>query len=301
MPCAIAGRYGERRRRRGGQKGCAPVYGGSARWEGEGEDRKRDVRPTKNQTKRIPARSPPLSPPFLRHPPPLVSANLLLPANVTRSAARERTVVYTGSDEISTNLFCYRILIRFVQPYSQPRPKFRTNKRAPRNCDGNGTLLARRDLEQLLKIYMHEKSPLRFLSTSVQVISLRVNRRRKDTKAEKMKTRLCDANLSRSEKNRDVGAVGTCHFERLLTKLEITPATREMPLRRRALRNRRRDGNMQSGKTRRNANVVVVVGAETQLSLRRRTTYRELNDAWNPGIPRQSYIIKRVYDISHPG
>lgn len=59
-----------------------------------------------------------------------------------------------------------------------------------------------------------------------------------------------------------------------------------------------RDGNMQSGKTQRHANVVV--DAETWLSPRRRATYRELNDAWNLRIPRQSYIIKRVYDIPRP-
>lgn len=47
-------------------------------------------------------------------------------------------------------------------------------------------------------------------------------------------------------------------------------------------RNGRRDGNMQLGKTRRHANVVA--DAETRLRPGR-GTYRELNDAWNPGIP----------------
>lgn len=71
-----------------------------------------------------------------------VSANLLLPVNVTRSAARGRSC--TGSDEISTNLFCYRILIRFAPspppPHWKPRSKFRLNKRALWNYDRNGTL-----------------------------------------------------------------------------------------------------------------------------------------------------------------
>lgn len=57
------------------------------------------------------------------------------------------------------------------------------------------------------------------------------------------------------------------------------------------------DGNMQSGKTHRHTNVVVDAGTRLSSRRRRRATYRELNDAWNLGIPRQSYIIKRVYDI----
>jgi len=100
----------------GGGKGVVAggaQYGGSIRWRREERREGRDVRPMKNQTERIP---PVLLLFHLRfssiHPPFPISANLLLPVNVTRSTARGRSC--TGSDEISTNLFCYRILIRFA-------------------------------------------------------------------------------------------------------------------------------------------------------------------------------------------
>lgn len=110
---------------KGDDSGCAQ-YGGSARWGRRGE---RDVMcdPRKTKPREFhPSTSRPLSPPFLQHSSLPVSANLLLPVNVTRSVARERSC--TGSDEISTNLFCYRILIRFVPPCSKPRSKFRLER-----------------------------------------------------------------------------------------------------------------------------------------------------------------------------
>lgn len=43
-----------------------------------------------------------------------------------------------------------------------------------------------------------------------------------------------------------------------------------------------------------------LMSSSTQKLDSRRATYRELNGAWNPGIPRQSHIIRRVYDIPRP-
>lgn len=70
---------------------------------------------------------------------------------------------------------------------------------------------------------------------------------------------------------------------------------RRMPSASERLRNRRRDGNMQPGKTRWHANVVVVVvvGAETRLS-----PYREFKRRLESrDSARQSRIISRVRDI----
>lgn len=107
------------RGRRGWQRGgsgCAQ-YGGSTRWR-RGEERDVMCDPWKTKPREFHPFSSsftsvsPASTPFP------VSANLLLPVNVTRSTARGRSC--TGSDEISTNLFCYHILIRFVLPFPPP-------------------------------------------------------------------------------------------------------------------------------------------------------------------------------------
>lgn len=95
-----------------GGSGCAQ-YGGSTRWR-RGEERDMMCDPWKTKPREFHPFSSSFTSVSLASIPSPVSANLLLPVNVTRSTARGRSC--TSSDEISTNLFCYRILIRFVPP-----------------------------------------------------------------------------------------------------------------------------------------------------------------------------------------
>lgn len=118
-----------------GGGGGGAQYGSSARWERREE---RDVMcdPRKTKPREFhpsTSVSPPLSPPFLRHSSLPVSANLLLPVNVTRSA-RARAVVYRfwrNFDKFvllpHPNSFCPTLFEAAVEIPSQ-----RT-----RNCDGS--------------------------------------------------------------------------------------------------------------------------------------------------------------------
>lgn len=86
-------------------------YGGSMRWR-RGEERDVMCDPWKTKPREFHPFSSSFTSVSLASTPFPISANLLLPVNVTRSTAHGRSC--TGSDEISTNLFCYRILIRFA-------------------------------------------------------------------------------------------------------------------------------------------------------------------------------------------
>lgn len=109
----------------------------------EREREERDVRPTKNQTERIPPAFRLLLLPFhLRSSDMYRSsnpANLFLPANITRSPLRAsaRILALTKFRQIC---FRHRILIRFVPPYSEPRPKFRLGEHARPSYGENHTL-----------------------------------------------------------------------------------------------------------------------------------------------------------------
>jgi len=171
---------------------------------GTARGERRDVRPTKNQTERIPPvylRSPPLSPPFLRHSSLPVSANLLLPVNVTRSA-RARAVVYRfwrNFDKFvllpHPNSFCPTLFEAAVEIPS----------RRTRNCDGS---YSARRLWLMIINRIHRdsryKNILHFIfikSSRKKISSSKARERKREEDRTKLSQRSC---LQWLEKNRDV-------------------------------------------------------------------------------------------------